>query len=240
MEKFFSEINKYIISILMFLAGLGFLTKYLSGDELESQPMAMLYASLALIAVGALAMPVVLEKLSQTAYRGLMAGGALAALALGYAVFYSVDEEIEFRATQERVNKTTIQRLSDIRDAQEMHLELYGNFADSFDSLTSFIQSEVVPVEFSMGSFHDTLSEGDSRDQGYVIARGEVAALAETMDLQRGAKIPRHDDHGVDWGGMDNRGVALAQSSSFSPRETNVFAKPIFAQLTSLRSITCS
>ena len=42
--------------------------------------------------------------------------------------------------------------------------------------------------------------------------------LAETMDLQRGAKIPRHDDHGVDWGGMDNRGVALAQSSSFSPR----------------------
>ena len=61
MEKFFSEINKYIISILMFLAGLGFLTKYLSGDELESQPMAMLYASLALIAVGALAMPVVLE-----------------------------------------------------------------------------------------------------------------------------------------------------------------------------------
>ena len=32
--------------------------------------MAMLYASLALIAVGALAMPVVLEKLSQTATAG--------------------------------------------------------------------------------------------------------------------------------------------------------------------------
>ena len=136
-------------------------------------------------------MPVVLEKLSQTAYRRLMAAGALAALALGYAVFYSVDEEIEFRATQERVNKTTIQRLSDIRDAQEMHLELYGNFADSFDSLTSFIQSEVVPVEFSMGSFHDTLSEGDSRDQGYVIARGEVAALAETMDLTEEGLLER-------------------------------------------------
>ena len=36
--KFFSEINKYIISILMFLAGLGFLTKYLSGDELRANP----------------------------------------------------------------------------------------------------------------------------------------------------------------------------------------------------------
>lgn len=29
MEKFFSEINKYIISILMFLAGLGFFDQIL-------------------------------------------------------------------------------------------------------------------------------------------------------------------------------------------------------------------
>ena len=49
MEKFFSEINKYVISILLLFAGGGFLVKYLSGDELESQPQAMLIASLALI-----------------------------------------------------------------------------------------------------------------------------------------------------------------------------------------------
>lgn len=183
MEKFFYEINKYIISILMFIAGLGFLAKYLSGDELESQPLSMLMASLALIVVGGLAMPVVLEKLNQTAYRALMGGGALVAIALGYAVFNSVDEEIRFQETQLRVNKATIQRLTDIRDAQEMHLELYGNFADSFDSLTTFIHAEVVPVEFSMGSFHDTLPESKSREEGYVIKRGEVADLASTMDM---------------------------------------------------------
>ena len=183
MEKFFNEINKYIISILMFIAGLGFLAKYLSGDELESQPLSMLLASLALIVVGGLAMPLVLEKLNQTTYRVLMGGGALVAIGLGYAVFNSVDEEIRFQATQLRVNKATIQRLTDIRDAQEMHLELYGNFADSFDSLTAFIHAEVVPVEFSMGSFHDTLPESKSREEGYVIKRGEVAELASTMDM---------------------------------------------------------
>lgn len=183
MEKFFNEINKYIISILMFVAGLGFLAKYLSGDELESQPLSMLLASLALILVGGLAMPVVLEKLNQTAYRVMMGGGALVAISLGYAVFNSVDEEIRFQETQLRVNKATIQRLTDIRDAQEMHLELYGNFADSFDSLTAFIHAEVVPVEFSMGSFHDTLPESKSREEGYVIKRGEVAELASTMDM---------------------------------------------------------
>ena len=44
MEKFFNEINKYVISILLFLGGFGFLAKYLSGDALESQPVSMLLA----------------------------------------------------------------------------------------------------------------------------------------------------------------------------------------------------
>ena len=64
MEKFFSEINKYVISIFLFFAGMGFLIKYLSGDKLESQPGAMLIASLALIAVAGLATPWVLEKMT--------------------------------------------------------------------------------------------------------------------------------------------------------------------------------
>ncbi len=61
MDKFFSEINKYVISILFFLGGGGFLAKYLSGDELESQPEGMLYASIALLLVGVLTLPVVLS-----------------------------------------------------------------------------------------------------------------------------------------------------------------------------------
>ena len=68
MEKFLNEINKYVISLLLFLAGFGFLLKYLSGDDLESQPLAMLFASLAMIVVGALAMPVVLEKMELKHY----------------------------------------------------------------------------------------------------------------------------------------------------------------------------
>ena len=179
MEKFFNEINKYVISILLFLGGFGFLAKYLSGDALESQPVAMLYASLAMIAVGVVAMPVVLEKLDQKVYKGLLAVGVLAAVGLAYSVFYSVDEEIQFQATQKRVNATTIQRLKDIRSAQESHLSVYGTFAETFDSLILFVQAPVVPVEFNMGSFHDTLPEAKSREEGYVIKREDIAAIAE-------------------------------------------------------------
>lgn len=179
MEKFFNEINKYVISILLFLGGFGFLAKYLSGDALESQPVAMLYASLAMIAVGVVAMPVVLEKLNQQVYKALLAVGVLGAAALAYSVFYSVDEEIEFQATQKAVNATTIQRLKDIRSAQESHLAVYGTFAETFDSLLRFVQAPVVPVEFNMGSFHDTLPESKSREEGYVIKRADIAAIAE-------------------------------------------------------------
>ena len=179
MEKFFNEINMYVISILLFLGGFGFLAKYLSGDALESQPVAMLYASLAMIAVGVVAMPVVLEKLDQKVYKGLLAVGVLAAAGLAYSVFYTVDEEIQFQATQKRVNATTIQRLKDIRSAQESHLSVYGTFAETFDSLILFVQAPVVPVEFNMGSFHDTLPEAKSREEGYVIKRGDIAAIAE-------------------------------------------------------------
>ena len=47
----------------------------------------------------------------------------------------------QFQATKKRVNATTIQRLKDIRAAQESHLSVYGTFAESFDSLIQFVQS---------------------------------------------------------------------------------------------------
>ena len=179
MEKFLRTINGYVISVVLLLFGLGFLLKYASGDALESQPTSMLYASLAMIVVGILAMPIVLEKVNQSLYKVLLAAGVLAAAGLAYSVFYSVDEEIQFQATQQRVNATTIQRLKDIRSAQESHLAVYGSFAETFDSLLKFVEAPVVPVEFNMGSFHDTLPEVQSREDGYVIKRAQIAAIAE-------------------------------------------------------------
>jgi hypothetical protein len=187
MEKIFSELNKYVISALMFLAGIGFLVKYLSGDALESQPTSMLYASLAMIVVGLLAMPVVLEKFNQMTYRIVLLVATLAAAGLGYSVFYSVDEEIQFLETKKAVEATTVQRLKDIRDAQESHLSVYGTFAETFDSLLLFVKAPVVPVEFNMGSFHDTLPEVKSLEEGYILKRTQVAQVAEDLGMTEDA-----------------------------------------------------
>jgi hypothetical protein len=183
MDTFFKEINKYVVSIFLFFSGLGFLVKYLSGDELESQPTAMLLASLALIAVAVLATPYVLSRMQQSHYRILMGLGTVAALWLGYEVFYSVDEEIEFRELKARVDAETIQALKDIRDAQDAYHGIYGVYCNDFDSLGAFLYREVIPVSFNMGSFNDTLPENVSREQGFVLTRDEVALVADEMGV---------------------------------------------------------
>ena len=189
MDTFFKEINKYVISILLFFAGVGFLVKYLSGDELESQPTAMLLASLALIAVAILASPAVLMRMGQNGYRLMALVGTLAAFGLGYEVFYSVDEEIEFRELKSRVDAETIQALKDIRDAQEAYHDIHGFFCNNFDTLEHFLYEEVIPVSFNMGSFNDTLPEAPSRKAGYVLTRADLPVKAEELGMTEDALV---------------------------------------------------
>ena len=189
MDKFFKEINKYVVSILLFLAGVGFLAKYLSGDELESQPTGMLISSIALIVVAALATPYVLSRLQSVHYRIMMIVGTIAALWLGYEVFYSVDEEIQFRELKAQVDSETIQALKDIRDAQEAYQEIYGGFCDNFDSLQTFLFEPVIPVSFNMGSFNDTLPEAKSAELGLILVRLDLPVVAEELGMTEDAFI---------------------------------------------------
>ena len=189
MDKIFKEINKYVISIFLFFAGASFLVKYLSGDELESQPTAMLIASLALIAVAILATPVILSKMNSTHYRALMIAGTVSALLLGYEVFYSVDEEIEFRTLKAQVDSETIQALKDIRDAQDAYHDIHGIYCNDYDTLQAFLFEDVIPVSFNMGSFNDTLPEEKSRELGYVLTREDLPLKAEELGLTESAFI---------------------------------------------------
>ena len=187
MDTFFKEINKYVVSIFLFFAGLSFLIKYLSGDKLESQPTAMLLASLALIAVAVLAMPMVLERLNSKHYRIMMAVGTVSALCLGYEVFHSVDEEIEFRELKARIDSETVQALKDIRDAQDAYHDIFGVYCNDFDSLQTFLYKEVIPVSFNMGSFNDTLPEDKSREMGLILTRKELGPKAEELGITEDA-----------------------------------------------------
>ena len=144
-------------------------------------------ASLALIAVAVLAMPMVLERLNSKHYRIMMAVGTVSALWLGYEVFHSVDEEIEFRELKARIDSETVQALKDIRDAQDAYHDIYGIYCNDFDSLQTFLYEEVIPVSFNMGSFNDTLPEDKSREMGLVLTREELGPKAEELGMTEDA-----------------------------------------------------
>jgi hypothetical protein len=185
MEKNIKDFGKYVISTFLIIAGIVPLIKYLLGDSLESQPLAMLFAGLALIAVGVIALPEVLEKIDSKTYKILLIFGVVGSFILVYSVIYSVDDEIEFLKTKKSVQDITVQRLKDIRETQLAHKSVFGTFAPDFDSLALFINSDVMPVTYNMGSFHDTLPELKSFEEGYVIKRYELDSLALVLEIDR-------------------------------------------------------
>ena len=175
------DISKYIISSLLMDVGLVALVSDISGlmgDGLESQPHSMLLAALSLIGVGVIALPEVLNKLDAKKYKSIMMGGVVLALGIGYAVIYSISEEIEFRETKKKVEAQTIQQLKDIRDIQLAHKSVRGTYAPDFDSLAIFVHADVMPVTFNMGSFHDTLNENRSAELGYIVKRADLDSIA--------------------------------------------------------------
>ena len=179
------DISKYIISSILLVFGLVALISYISGlmgDGLESQPHAMLLAALSLIGVGVIALPEVLYKLDAKKYKSIMMAGVVLALGLGYAVIYSISEEIEFRETKQKVGAQTIQQLKDIRDIQLAHKSVRGTYAPDFDSLAIFVHADVIPVTFNMGSFHDTLNEKISAELGYIIKRADLDSIAIELE----------------------------------------------------------
>ena len=117
----------------------------------------------------------------QKAYRVLMAAGVIGAAYFFMASTNSVLDEEQFLAGPEGVNAITIQRLTDIRDAQLAYKEVHGEFTDSFDTLLAFINAPLVPLNFSIGSFHDTLPEAMCYEEGYVIRRADVPGVAAEL-----------------------------------------------------------
>mgnify|MGYP006094228731 CR=1 FL=1 len=180
------DISKYLISALLLVVGLFSLGLYLNGlrgDGLESQPLAMLFAGLALIIVGVIALPEMLNKLNSRKYTGIVIVGIVASLGLVIGVCYSVFEEMGFQETKLEVQSVTVQSLKDIREIQTAHKSVYGGYAQDFTILEAFAYENVMPVTFNMGSFHDTLNEQRSIEMGYIIKQVDLDSISTDLEI---------------------------------------------------------
>lgn len=179
MEQIVRTLGKYVITVILVVFGLFFLFKYLSGDEIETQPIEMLWSALILIALGVVAAPDVLQHIGKKATYAMLAVGLLLSGYLAYSVYYSIDEEIVFQEKKERVDELTKRRLIDIRSAQEAYEEANGKYTNNFDTLLEWIQKPAVAIPYSSGTYYtDSMSEQSYYEAGLVLTLEEVDSVA--------------------------------------------------------------
>lgn len=67
---------------------------------------------------------------------------ALVAIFLAYKCYESVNNPLEFQKLKDQRYSRIIQRLKDIRTAQESYKNLYGRYTGSFDTLIYFVKHD--------------------------------------------------------------------------------------------------
>ena len=83
----------------------------------------------------------------------------LAAIALTYFIYQSIQRPIEFgKAKQERYD-TTVAKLKDIRKAQLAYKDIYGQFTGSWDTLINFVINDSIRNVRAIGELTDSMIE---------------------------------------------------------------------------------
>lgn len=65
---------------------------------------------------------------------------------LGYLIYQSIMQPVEFNREKAQREARVVQRLIDIRDAQLLFRQDHGEFANSFDTLLAYIRTGEIPV----------------------------------------------------------------------------------------------
>lgn len=82
---------------------------------------------------------------------------ALAVLLLAYLLFESIQEPIRFNREVKKRETATIQRLKDIRTAEESYRSKFGIYTENFDTLIHFVRYDSFPIIKAIGSIPDSL-----------------------------------------------------------------------------------
>ncbi len=108
----------------------------------------------------------------------------LAIIGLAYLLYYNVKEPIAFRAEKTKREGQVVDRLKDIRTAQEIYKSITGTFAHSFDTLGQVLKTQDIP-QFKVIGDPDNPDAGFSIDTLYYDTRDSLAALEINIDSLR-------------------------------------------------------
>lgn len=82
---------------------------------------------------------------------------------LGYLIYRSVQEPVEFNKAKEFREKIAIERLKDIRTLEVAYKTKHGRYTASFDTLLDFYNNGMITVIRQIGSLDDSLAVAQKR-----------------------------------------------------------------------------
>ena len=84
---------------------------------------------------------------------------SIVAIILGYLIYASIQEPIQFEKGKKVRYDATIERLKDIRKAELAYKGVYGKFTGSWDTLINFLEKESVISVRKIGELTDSMNE---------------------------------------------------------------------------------
>ncbi|MEM9886101.1 MAG: hypothetical protein AAF849_09430 [Bacteroidota bacterium] len=106
----------------------------------------------------------------------------LIAVALGFMLVNSIKEPIAFQETKDKRREAVVNRLMEIRTAQEMYRDIAGTFAPNFDTLKEVLRNGRFTIVKIVGDEDDPDNPTVSRDTTYKPAIDSVMAVGLVLD----------------------------------------------------------
>ncbi len=94
-------------------------------------------------------------------------------VALGYAVFQTINRPLEYRKVKKKRDRATIEKLIDIRNAEKAYLLANGKYTGNFDSLKNFVKTGHIPLIKRTGVLTDEML-ADGIDEKKAIKKGLI------------------------------------------------------------------
>lgn len=143
---------------------------------------------------------------------------------LGYQCYKSIDTPLKFTEIKKQRYDKTIQRLKDIRTAQEAFKSVYGRYTASFDTLINFVKYDSVKVVRSIGSLTDEqieagMTEAQAIKEGLIL---RDTTKVNTLTSLKNASKEKREDFLLDYSIDDIRYVPFTKRQRQFQMGTNV------------------
>lgn len=122
----------------------------------------VIFGVFALILTGLTGVVMTLKNVTKTLSIGISVALAVLCAGLVYADFVSIQAPIAFNKEKEKRYEHVKQRLIDIRTAQLAYKRKYQKYAENFNVLVSFVQTDSLEVIKATGNAPDTMSLEDA------------------------------------------------------------------------------